>query len=61
MFRTWRVIVEPSERKRKREGDVQVATLVVAAPIDGRGPSANFEITLVGTGEHDISVRHSSS
>ena len=38
MFRTWRVIVEPSERKRKREGDVQVATLVVAAPIDGRGP-----------------------
>ena len=45
------------KEKRERERDMQVATLVVAAPIGGRGPSANFENARYG--EYAISVRHS--
>ena len=56
IFRTWCVTAKPSKRERERR-DMQVATLVVAAPIGGRGPSANFENARYG--EYAISVRHS--
>ena len=52
-------LVRAKQEKREERERACKATLVVAAPIGGWGPSANFENTPVALREHRISVRHS--